>query len=385
VDVAKSFRAKFLSKAFLKEYPPNAKYKDDIWDAGIVLDYYRNYTEFYDNLSVDEKALSLHSFYLVKTAVLIAFFGLLRPMELIQLRIDKDYMKRESDGGSFKYKAKSQLNRDTFFFIPSMSDKRICPWEAVNKLIELNKIVFRILTNSSTPSPLTNATNSIFLFICQNTGDKLESRFLSIQIKKELTKMGINTKDYSVYSIKHAAVSYLVKKKFTIKEIEQAMHYKQKKSTVTNHYAVKASIKKVGVMLASAVHEPDDPEQEFSESIVKADPEVKKAEQKVELIKILNTGIWDCTNEKEKELLIQKRAEAINELKDIVKGKANIIRNLYYSSSTTLPLTPEFQAFKFVENIYKGQLFYVNYDLFKLEFPNEPPPIKMLKLNNSLP
>jgi hypothetical protein len=196
--------------------------------------------------------------------------------------------------------------------------------------------------------------------------------------------MGIDTKDFSVYSIKHAAVSYLVRKKFTIKEIEQAMHYKQRKNTITNHYGVKESIKRVGVMLASTVHEPDTLEQDASESIVKTDSDVKKAEQKVELIKILNSGIWDASNEKEKELLIQRRAEITNDLKDIVKGKANVLRSLYYSSSTTFPLSPEFKAFKIIENIYKKQLFYVNPNLFNLEFPCELPPIKMIT-GNSLP
>jgi hypothetical protein len=63
-------------------------------------------------------------------------------------------------------------------FIPSVSDKRIYPWAAVDKLIEFNKLVLQILTASS--SSFKQSTNSIFLFICQNTGDKLESRFLSV-------------------------------------------------------------------------------------------------------------------------------------------------------------------------------------------------------------
>jgi hypothetical protein len=182
VDVAKSFKAQSLSKAFFREYPPKAKYKDDILDAGIVLDYYRNYTESFGSLSVEEKALSLHSFYLVKTAILIAFFGLLRPMELGQLRIDKDYMKIKKNGGSFKYKPKSQVNKDVFVFIPSMTDKRICPWATVNKLIEFNKIVLQILTESS--SSFKKAANSIFLFICQIQEVNLKVVFYLYKLKK---------------------------------------------------------------------------------------------------------------------------------------------------------------------------------------------------------
>jgi hypothetical protein len=42
VDVAKDFNAKALSKSFLREYPPTARYKFGVWDASIVINYYRN-------------------------------------------------------------------------------------------------------------------------------------------------------------------------------------------------------------------------------------------------------------------------------------------------------------------------------------------------------
>jgi hypothetical protein len=197
--------------------------------------------------------------------------------------------------------------------------------------------------------------------------------------------MGINTKDFSVYSIKHAAVSFLVRKKFSIEDIEKAMHFKQKKNTITNHYGIKDSIKRVGVILASAVHEPDSQEQNISENIVKADPEVKKAESNVELIKIPNTGIWETPDGKVKEVLKQRRLELTNDLKDIVIGKASVLKSFFSSCMTTFPSSSEFKAFKVVENIYKEQLFYVDPNLFNLEFPNVPPPVKMLKSGDSLP
>jgi hypothetical protein len=123
VDVVKDFNALGLSKAFLREYPPKARYKDGVWDASVVLDYYHNCTESLGDLSAEEKALALHSFFLVKTAILVGFFRLARPMKLVQIRTDEDCMIREQDGGYLKFKPKSSVNKDALVFVPSIPDK----------------------------------------------------------------------------------------------------------------------------------------------------------------------------------------------------------------------------------------------------------------------
>jgi cbb3-type cytochrome oxidase cytochrome c subunit len=85
-----------------------------------------------------------------------------------------------------------------------------------------------------------------------DTNSLMTLRYLIKHIKLELGKMGIDTKKFTVYSIKHSAISYLVKQKVDIKDIEKAMHYKQKNNTTTNHYAVKEASKSVGLLLANA-------------------------------------------------------------------------------------------------------------------------------------
>jgi hypothetical protein len=77
-------------------------------------------------------------------------------MELVQLTVDKEYMMKEADGSSFKFKPKSSVNKDSYVFIPSMLDKRICLWVAIDKLIEFNKLSLEILTAS------TSLSSSIF-------------------------------------------------------------------------------------------------------------------------------------------------------------------------------------------------------------------------------
>jgi hypothetical protein len=78
-----------------------------------------------------------------------------------------------------------------------------------------------------------------------NTNGLITLRYLVILIKLELIKMGVNPDKFSVYSIKHSAISYLVKQKVDIKDLEKAMHYKQKNNTTVNHYAVKETSKRI--------------------------------------------------------------------------------------------------------------------------------------------
>jgi hypothetical protein len=96
---------------------------------------------------------------------------------------------------------KSSCNKDMFVFIPEMEDKRICPWQAICKLREYNKIIYdkNVIMSSYT------SIEPPFLFMDSDTCGLLTLRFLIILIKKELDKMGIDTKKFTVYSIKHSA------------------------------------------------------------------------------------------------------------------------------------------------------------------------------------
>jgi hypothetical protein len=66
-------------------------------------------------------------------------------MELVQLKTDKDHMIKEDQGGFLAFRSKSQFNKEFLIFVPFIPDKRICPWEAINKLIEYNEILIKTL------------------------------------------------------------------------------------------------------------------------------------------------------------------------------------------------------------------------------------------------
>jgi hypothetical protein len=107
-----------FSKAFCRIFPLKAKYESDIWDCSIMLNYYRNYTESLAELPPEERLVKVHNFYIVKTAILILFYGLLRPIEVFRIKIRNGFMIKEPGGVCFNIKTKSSCYGDIFIFIP---------------------------------------------------------------------------------------------------------------------------------------------------------------------------------------------------------------------------------------------------------------------------
>jgi site-specific recombinase XerD len=102
-------------------------------------------------------------------------------------------------------------------------------------LIEYNELLTKTLASksgSSNYSPTLYAMGAHYLFLNPNSGFAIDSKYLTIMMKKEMHKMGINEIKFTAYSVKHSAVTFLVNKGLKVEEIEQAMHYKQKNSTV---------------------------------------------------------------------------------------------------------------------------------------------------------
>jgi site-specific recombinase XerD len=77
-------------------------------------------------------------------------------------------------------------------------------------LREYNKEIF---AKNVQKSFSTSSIESPYLFMDANTNRLITLRYLVILIKLELIKMGVSPDKFSVYSIKHSAISYLVKQK----------------------------------------------------------------------------------------------------------------------------------------------------------------------------
>jgi hypothetical protein len=138
-----------FSKSFCRQFPTKAKYEGNLWDCSIMLNYYLNYVKSSTELLPEEGILVRHTFYLVKAAILILFYSLLRPAEMYRIKTRDGDLLEEKEGFTLRVKTKSSFNQDTFVFIPKIKDKRICAWEAICNLREYNKEIFKKNVNKS--------------------------------------------------------------------------------------------------------------------------------------------------------------------------------------------------------------------------------------------
>jgi hypothetical protein len=100
-------------------------------------------------------------------------------------------MIKEDQDGFLAFRPKSQLNKEFLIFVPFIPDKRICPWEAINRLIEYNDILIKTVSSkidSSNTSMSLISAGANFLFLDPNSGYKIGSRFLTIVMKKKCVK-----------------------------------------------------------------------------------------------------------------------------------------------------------------------------------------------------
>jgi hypothetical protein len=74
-----------------------------------MLIYYRGYIQSFTESDIEEHLNIIHAFYCTKAAILIVFFSLLRPEEIIQIKVKSEYIQREKDDGCIKIKIRSSL------------------------------------------------------------------------------------------------------------------------------------------------------------------------------------------------------------------------------------------------------------------------------------
>jgi site-specific recombinase XerD len=216
---------------FLQEHPVVPKYLV-VWDAGILLDYYRNIHEIFQSRKEGI------TFVQQKVAALVMFFGLLRPKEIAELTF-KGAQQNES-GIIFGTTVKASKHAMITLFLPKVEEECICPVRAVERLKELNR---QIRGGGYT------ANKS--LFIDPDTLRQLTKEIISKLIRGLLRTIGIEEK-YTAYSIKHAAMSYLMANNTSVNTLEIMAHYKKARNTVAEHYAVVPFLQQAHMMLARA-------------------------------------------------------------------------------------------------------------------------------------
>jgi hypothetical protein len=254
-----------LRKKFSREHPQQPKFIT-VWDAGILIDYFRNFSRrFTEEEDEDKKFMK---FLQGKVGLLLMFFGLLRPNEVLNLQ-PKDWQ-IEKDGIGFLTVNKSYQTQKVYVFIPRISMKAICPCTAMELLRDSNKKVWE-----ECPFLFADIVKKI-----QLSRDNFRNRCL-----EQMQAAGIDTVKYSIYTTKKAAVEFLVRNKVAVEEINRAMHYKEK-NTIAHNYAIQESAKQCAKLLAEAtVNRKDDRSNLYlniqlrKKSKKKGNQEIKKEEK----------------------------------------------------------------------------------------------------------
>jgi hypothetical protein len=140
-----------------------------------------------------------------------------------------------------------------------------------------------------------------FLFTNPRSQERLTIYALSGGIHKTLVQAGLVPNN--TYSIKSAAVSFLVSQDVPQHQIEQALHYRKGKSVMSAHYATMISLKKLPLLLAQSVNTL------YSEKVANAEvsPPDEKPEVKYE--------------RKQKSVIEKRKKQLSKELDDKIKKR----------------------------------------------------------------
>jgi hypothetical protein len=176
-----------------------------------------------------------------KTAILVMLFGFLRPGELAQISAKK-WTKVEKEGIFVEVEIKSHLGAKSQVFIPIIHDNSINPVYHMELLV----------ANTENRMSKTKGESLEFLFTDPRSHQRLTVYALSHTIHRVLEDAGL--KPNNCYSVKSAAVSYLVSKDIPQEQINQALHYRSGKSVMSKLYATFESLKKLPLLLVQSVN-----------------------------------------------------------------------------------------------------------------------------------
>jgi hypothetical protein len=239
VDTGNNTAIKLWTEWFKKQNKSVNRYQD-VFHAGQLLDYLRGDFDRVEKLKeeAEEKKTPLNIYneeLLMRSVVLVAFFSILRPGEMLTMRIDG--MIRQEDGLIVHVEVKTLKNQLTRVFIPKLADQRICPCYHVELILKINE---------------TLQERNPYLWRRQFGGARLSPYFFKKFMEETLRRADIDTETFTAYSYKHAVIKYLISQGVPEKDINEACRFKWKKnqSMISKYYAVTEAEKRIHKLLA---------------------------------------------------------------------------------------------------------------------------------------
>jgi hypothetical protein len=292
--------------SFLRENPVTPKY----WYILPISDLFKYLKEFdegdFKSKSITYAEWEIFLWQQKKTAILVMLFGFLRPGELVQISARK-WKKIENQGIFVEVEIKGHLGAISKVFIPDIQDTSINPVYHMEMLVASTVALIPEMKKQE---------DLEFLFTNPRSRERLTVYALSHAIHKVL--MDANLTSNNCYSVKSAAVSFLVSKNIPQGQIDQALHYRSGKSVISKHYATLESLKVLPLLLAQSV------DVLYSKELSKAPPtaEVSPPEEKSEerykrRVKYVINRRKDQLNKESEKRMKAKREESSELTKEL--------------------------------------------------------------------
>jgi hypothetical protein len=266
IDIANDRWNKAVTMSFLRVNPVTPKHWY-MWPISDLFKYIKEFDEgVFQEKSVTDPEWEIFLWQQRKTAVLVIMFGFLRPGELAQISARR-WEKIEHQGIFIEVEIKSHLGAKSHVFIPEIRD------------VSINPVYHMEMLAASTVAlipELKRQEDLEFLFTNPRSRERLTAYALSHAIHKVLVDAKLTPNN--CYSVKSAAVSFLVSKYVPQEQIDQALHYRSGKSVMSKHYATLESLKVLPLLLAQSV------DVLYSREMLRAPPtaEVSSPEEKPE-------------------------------------------------------------------------------------------------------
>jgi hypothetical protein len=220
------FQARLMSRNIRKEKPRMAKHKQ-VFDITLLLDQYRKMGKNKDlsDVLLREKVVTMLTLYII-----------LRPIDM--LRMDLSGMLEVEGGFHFSAVLKNTPEYSECV-LARVAETTICP---VNAFLELwNRVKTHVHGNALKG-----------LFFCDDYTQPLNKYFLEREMRHLMFLAGI-AKEYTPYSIKHAAMTFLIASGVSENIVNRNARLSQNAHTAIKHYFIGEACKIASQTIATAV------------------------------------------------------------------------------------------------------------------------------------
>jgi hypothetical protein len=224
-------------RTFNMKYPLGPRYST-MWDSDILINYYGSEKNWLDQLS-EENPEKAFRFLQKRAAVFLGFFMIMRIKEAWSISVVRDIKDIPGEGYEIQMITKNNNKQIQKVLIPDIQLRELAKgMEFVEKNSDID---YRLLNPYKAIRELRVCTEEKFghpywLFVNPKRGSHISYGEYRKLLEEAFVDMHI-PEGFSAYSLKHAAISKLVRLKVQNSYINQAARFSNNSNVATTHYA----------------------------------------------------------------------------------------------------------------------------------------------------